>query len=231
MAEFTEKVALVTGGSRGIGFATCQAFLENGAKVAFCGKSEPSVRGALSKLARVGEAIGVKADVRNYQEVSDFIDKVIKKYSKIDIVINNAGVAWSGHFGKEETENIGELVDVNVKGVLYTTRAALSQLLSQGNGVIINVSSGAGKSGIPGLATYCATKFAVVGFTESLAKEVVSEGIKVYAICPGKVATDMQADVSGARVGMPAEKVAKAILELSGKNPPVRPGDCLEVYY
>lgn len=249
------KVVLITGGSRGIGFATAKMFLESGAKVSYCGVKDENVKKsrldlarldstrqakrarldlakrAEKELGRVGDTIAIKADVRNYKEVSELVDKTIKKFGRIDILVNNAGVAWSGEFANEEVENMDELVDVNVKGVLYTARAVLPQMTKQGGGVIINVSSGAGKSGISHLATYSATKFAVVGFTEALAGEVGKSNIRVYAICPGSVATDMIEEITGRKIGMPPEKIARKILDLAGPNPPISPGECLEVYY
>jgi 3-oxoacyl-[acyl-carrier protein] reductase len=95
---------------------------------------------------------------------------------------------------------------------------------------VINLSSGAGHSGIPGLAGYCASKFAVNGFTEALAGEVGDAGVGVYAVCPGRVATDMQEVVSGRRQGLPPERIAEAVMALLGPRPPIRPGQCLDVF-
>jgi 3-oxoacyl-[acyl-carrier protein] reductase len=108
---------------------------------------------------------------------------------------------------------------------MLVTRATLPIMLEHG-GVIVNVASGAGLSGFPDLVSYCASKFGVVGFTESLHREVGSAGVRVYGLCPGKVATDMQVLYSGARVGMAPEKVAERILRLAGAHPGARPGRC-----
>jgi hypothetical protein len=116
------------------------------------------------------------------------------------------------------------VVDVNVKGVLYTTRVVLPYMLKQGRGVVINVSSGAGFTGFPEIVTYCASKFAVVGFTEALAQELRGTGVQVYGLCPGRVATDMQVQYSGERIGMAPERVAETILKLAGRRPPVASG-------
>ena len=102
-------------------------------------------------------------------------------------------------------------------------------MLARGSGVIINIASGAGLTGFAELASYCASKFAVVGFTESLAQEVAAQGIRVYAVCPGRVDTDMQREYSGRRMGMPPERVAEKILALAGPRPPIRSGRCLEI--
>jgi 3-oxoacyl-[acyl-carrier protein] reductase len=114
-----------------------------------------------------------------------------------------------------------------VKGVLYTTRAVLPHMLEHGSGVIINISSGAGLSGFAGITTYSASKFAVVGFTEALDHEVRDRGIKVYGLCPGRVATDMQQAYAGKKIGMPPEQVAKRIVELAGTRPRARTGTCV----
>jgi 3-oxoacyl-[acyl-carrier protein] reductase len=102
-------------------------------------------------------------------------------------------------------------------------------MLRQRSGIVINLASGAGKTGYAGLSVYSATKFAVVGFTQALAAELMDDGIRVYAVCPGAVATDMLEELTGQRNGMPAERVSQAILQLAGQNPPVASGECLEL--
>lgn len=226
-----DKVVLITGGSRGIGFATAKAFLEEGAKVAFFSKNPQNVEKAKNELSQLGEVLALRTDVRNFGEVKTFVDKVIKKFGRIDVLDNNAGIAWSGDFANQEVEETDRAIDTNIKGVLYTTHAVLPQMIKQGSGTIINISSGAGLHGIQGLATYSASKFAVIGFTAALAKEVKDLGIKVFAVCPGRVATDMQVDISGAKIGMSPERVAGKILKLAGPNPRLRSGGCLKVYW
>jgi 3-oxoacyl-[acyl-carrier protein] reductase len=115
------------------------------------------------------------------------------------------------------------------RGIGFATARRFLERGAQKQGTIINVSSGAGLSGHPEIATYCTSKFALVGFTESLALEVGTAGIRVYAVCPGRVATDMQVQYSGRRVGMPPERVADAILDLAGHHPPIAPGRCLTI--
>jgi len=121
------------------------------------------------------------------------------------------------------------LLEANLKGTLYLTRLVLPDMLARRDGVIVNVASGAGLSGIPGIAAYCATKYGVIGFTEALAQEVADQGVRVHVVCPGRVATDMQVQYSGNRIGMPPERVADAILKLAGAQPPVRSGEYLVV--
>ncbi len=228
--EFAGRTVLITGGSRGIGFATARTFLEQGARVAICAQDRARLKQAAERLRLFGDLFAHATDVKELAQVHEFISSTIRRFGRIDVLVNNAGRAWSGDFADQELPSIADDIDVNVKGVLFTTRVVLPHMLERGSGVIVNISSGAGKAGFPGLATYCATKFAVIGFTESLAQEVIGAGIRVYAVCPGRVATDMQEAVSGRRIGIPPETVAACILQLAGGKPPISPGTCLEVY-
>jgi 3-oxoacyl-[acyl-carrier protein] reductase len=144
-----------------------------------------------------------------------------------DVLVNNAGISYVGPFAKEPAESISAVVDVNLKGVMYMTRAVLPAMLARREGVIVNVSSGAGLSGFPDIVSYCATKFGVVGFSEALDEEVRGSGVCVYALCPGAVATDMQVQYSGAKVGMAPEKVARRMLELAMMKPGLRRQRCV----
>lgn len=220
-----DRVVLVTGGSRGIGFVTCKTFLENGDKIAFFSVNKESVSKAKEELSKAGAVFADAVDVTDYEAVSDFILQTIDHFGKVDILVNNAGILSTGSFAEQEKESIDHLVAVNLNGVLYTTQAVLPYMLNKKNGIIVNISSGAGQTGFANLAVYSATKFAVVGFTEALAKEVDRHGVKVYAVCPGTTATDM---VGG--VGRPPQAVAEKILAVSGPNPPISPGNCLEAY-
>ena len=150
-------------------------------------------------------------------------------WGDIDVLVNNAGRLWSGPFAAQPPETIDRVLDSNIKGVLYMAHAVLPGMLARGAGVIVNVASGAGLAGYAELASYCASKFAVVGFTESLAQEVSARGVRVYAVCPGAVDTDMQQQYSGTRLGMAPARVAEKILALAGPRAPIRPGGCLEI--
>ncbi|OGI49372.1 MAG: hypothetical protein A3E57_05790 [Candidatus Muproteobacteria bacterium RIFCSPHIGHO2_12_FULL_60_33] len=227
--SFVDRVVLITGGSRGIGFAIARAFLEQGARVVICAKDSHRLKEAENHLSHLGTVAAIEADVRDRAQVQRLIEECRRRLGEIDVLVNNAGRAWSGPFAEQPPEKIDEVVDANVKGVLYVTRAVLPHMLARGSGVIINIASGAGLTGFAELASYCASKFAVVGFTESLAQEVAAQGIRVYAVCPGRVDTDMQREYSGRRMGMPPERVAEKILALAGPRPPIRSGRCLEI--
>jgi 3-oxoacyl-[acyl-carrier protein] reductase len=225
----TSKVAFITGGSRGIGFATAKAFLQNGAKVAVVSRNPEMLAEARAQLESLGEVEALALDIREPGQIESFVTRIRERFHRIDILVNNAGRAWGGQFIDQPLANIEEIIDVNVKGLLYTTHAVLPVMMEQRSGVIVNVSSGAGLHGFAGLAVYCTSKFAVVGFTESLSREVKSGGVCVFAICPGRVATDMQAEVSGQRVGIPPERVAQVILELAKQKSLRGSGRCLTI--
>jgi 3-oxoacyl-[acyl-carrier protein] reductase len=227
--EVSEQVVLITGGTRGIGYATAQAFLEAGARVAICGLNLERLEQAADELRTLGEVHAQGVDVAHYDAFSAFVAQLIERHGRLDVLVNNAGLAWAGEFVQQDPAAIGRHVDVNVKGVLYGAHAVLPPMLARGSGTIVNLASGAGRHGFASLATYCATKFAVVGFTEAVAQEVASGGVRVFAVCPGRVATDMQEEVFGRRTGVPPDHVAQAILSLAGPHPPIAPGQCLEV--
>ena len=222
------KTVLITGGSRGIGFATARAFLQAGARVALMAPHAERLHAAARELAPLGEVMVHQADVRERDEAQATVAAVLADSGALDVLVNNAGVAWMGPFVEQGSASIDAAIDVNLKGVLYMTHVALPPMLRQGGGVVINVASGAGRTGFAGLAAYCASKFGVVGFTESVAAEVEAAGVRVYAICPGAVATDMQRIVSGARVGIVPERVAAQIVALAGPRPPIGVGACVE---
>jgi len=222
-------VVLVTGGSRGIGFATAQAFLRQGARVAICGRNATRLAEAEKRLAESGTVLARVADVGDCTQARELTDVTRRQLGEIDVLVNNAGSLWSGPFAEQPPETIDAVLAGNVNGAMYMTRAALPAMLARGSGVIINVASGAGLTGFAGLATYCASKFAVVGFTAALAEELRGSGVRAYAVCPGSVDTDMQLEYSGRRMGMPAARVAEKILALAGPRPPIRPGRCLEI--
>jgi len=222
--EFSGKVALITGASRGIGFATAKAFLEQGAKVAICALDNKRLENAEKELSALGEVFALPTNVGIHCQVNEFVEKSTQHFGRIDILINNAGRLAMGEFAKEDIANIDEVIDTNVKGVLYVTHAVLPHMIAQKSGVIINISSGAGLSGMKELATYCTSKFAGVGFTESLAREVEAHNIRVYAICPGRVTPGMQPEKFGVMKGMPVEQVVEAVLKLAGPKPSIKSG-------
>jgi len=229
LPDLSGRVVLITGGSRGIGYATAGLALEAGARVVIGARAPERLTAAARALGGRGEVAAHTVDVTDYGQVADFLEAGQRQFSRVDALVNDAGVAWAGPFAEMPVAEIDSQVDVNLRGVLYGCRAALPHLLEQGGGTIVNVSSGAGRTGIPGISAYSATKFAVNGLTEALAGEAAESGVGIYAICPGRVATDMQEIVSGKRQGMSPEAVGRAVLACLGPRPPVRSGQCLDV--
>ena len=222
-------VALITGGSRGIGLATARVFLEQGYRVAICGRRRDTLDAAEHELAALGEVLAVAADVCHVDQVQGLVEAVLTRFGPIDVLVNNAGIVWVGEFAQQDYASIEAVIDVNIKGVMYPARAVLPGMLVRRRGVIINVSSGAGLAGFRELVSYCTSKFGVVGFTESLDQELRAHGIRVYGLCPGRVATDMQVQYSGARIGLAPDAIARRLLELAGPQPRATTGTCVTV--
>lgn len=223
------RVALVTGGSRGIGRALVELLTRRGYRVSFCYLNEDNMREIRHDFDEE-MVLPVLADVSKAGDCQRFVEASLERWRDIDLLVNNAGVIWSGAFKDEPIEEVDRLVDTNLKGVMYMTKAVLPRMLEGDGGTIVNVASGAGKTGYENLATYSATKFGVVGLTQALAGELIDKGIRVYAVCPGAVATDMQVEVSGVRAGIEPEVVAEHIVQIASDNPPIKPGTCLDIY-
>ncbi len=188
------QVAIITGGSRGIGFATAEKFLAEGAKVIITASSEASVQKAVAKMLdqHPGAAIeGIAPDLSSLDSVREAFRGVVARHGKLDILVNNAGVSESTPFVNYTEELYDKVMDLNVKGVFNATQAAVEHMVAQGSGVILNTSSMVSISGQPSGFAYPASKFAVNGLTISLARELGPKGIRVNAVAPGITETDM----------------------------------------
>ena len=189
---FTDKVAVVTGGSRGIGLAIARTLLQRGARVAITATSDERLREAADDLGSVAgrsNVLSLRADVQNYAEVEHAFQSVAQKFGGIDIVVNNAGVGIFRPVADLNLEEWRQTIDTNVSGVFYGCRAAVPHLQGRGGGWIINVSSLSGTNPFPDGAAYCASKAAVNAFTEAFMQEVRHEGIRVACVAPGSVRT------------------------------------------
>lgn len=192
------KVAIVTGGSRGIGFAIVQKFLDHGAKVVLCGSKEETAVAAVKALKKENneyEVSGVWPDLCNPEEVKECFTDIKDKYGKIDILINNAGVSASDNIYTYKPEDFAWTINLNVNAVFYCTQAVVGFMKEQGGGVIINTSSMVGTYGQKSGCAYPASKFAVNGMTKSLARELGPDNIRVNAVAPGITNTDMVASL------------------------------------
>ena len=189
-----DKVAIITGGTRGIGYATADAFLKEGAVVILAGSSKESADKAVEKLREKypdRTVAGISPDLSDLQEVRDIFKLVTGRYGCVDILVNNAGVSESTPFMDYTEENFDKVMDLNVKGVFNATRAAAECMVARGKGVILSTSSMVSKYGQPSGIAYPTSKFAVNGLTVSLARELGPKGIRVNAVAPGITETDM----------------------------------------
>lgn len=188
-----KRVVLVTGGSRGIGEAISLAFGKNGdiVIVNYLSNKE-SAEGVVSRIKDLGgEAAAIKADVSKHDEVFRMVDEVVARYNRLDVLVNNAGVAKGGLLMLLNEKDWDSVIDTNLKGVFNCCKAASRQMIAQKKGIIINVSSLSGITGLTGQSDYSASKGGVIAFTKAIAKELAQFGILVNAIAPGIIDTDM----------------------------------------
>src|ERR1700723_800372 len=192
MSKLANKVALVTGGSRGIGAAIVKRLATDGANVAFTYAKDASAASAVVKAIELsgGKAIAIQADAANVEAVKAAVEKAVATFGRLDILVNNAGTAIPKPFEEATQEEMDRVIDINVRGVFATTQAALKHLKDGGR--IIMVGSAVGeRAAAPGLVPYAATKGAVKMFTQALSREVGSRGITVNNIQPGPIDTDL----------------------------------------
>ncbi len=192
MESLNNKVALVTGAGKGIGKAVAVALAREGVHVGLVARTEKDVRAVADEIKSMGvRAAFATADVSNRGEVEAAVVKVQEDLGPIDILINNAGTATFGKFLELDPEVWEQQVKVNVFGVYYMTRAVLPQMIDRKTGDIVNISSTAGKSGSPVTSAYSASKFAVFGLSESLMQEVRKHNIRVTALAPSTIVTEL----------------------------------------
>lgn len=189
-----DKVAIITGGSRGIGFATVEAFLREGATVVLAASSPANAERAVAKAQEKypdATVSGISPNLSDLESVRSAFREVVDKYGRIDILVNNAGMAESTPFTQYTQETFDKVMDLNVKGMFNASRAVVDHMVEQGGGVILNTSSMVSICGQPSGVAYPASKYAVNGLTVSLARELGPKGIRVNAVAPGITETDM----------------------------------------
>ena len=192
--KLENKVAIVTGGSRGIGFATVEKFLSEGATVILTASSEASAEKAVAKIKEANpeaKIAGIAPNLASLESVKEAFAKVVEAYGHIDILVNNAGMSDATPLAMYTEEKYDQIIDLNVKGVFTCTKVAADYMTAQGSGVILNTSSIVSITGQPSGFAYPTSKFAVNGLTLSLARELAPKGVRVNAVAPGVTETDM----------------------------------------
>lgn len=223
MQELQEKVAIITGASKGIGAATAKRMAELGIKVVLTARSKE----ALVELAEEinssgGEALAIACDVSDYNQVNSAVAQSIMQFGKIDIVVNNAGLIDPiGRITDVAPEDWGKVIDVNVKGIFNMLHAALPGMQARGEGIIINISSGAAYGAMEGWSHYCSSKAAALMLTKATHKEYADKGIRAVGLSPGTVATDMQANIKASGINPVSE------LDPSVHIPPEWVAECI----
>lgn len=198
MSSLKDKVAVITGGSRGIGRAICLRLAKSGASVVinFTKDSEKAQNVADEIKESGGAGLIFQADVSDIQQAGNLIEFAIQKFGKIDILVNNAGITSDNLLIRMKEEEWDKVISTNLKGVFNCTQPAIKYMIKQRNGVVINISSVIGVTGNAGQSNYAASKAGVIGFTKSVAREVASRGIRLNVVAPGFIETDMTESLS-----------------------------------
>ena len=239
---FSGKVALVTGGTSGIGKTTAIEFARAGAKVVLTGRREKEGAQVVAEIKKLGGDAGfVRADVAKDADVKAMVDFTVSKFGRLDVAFNNAGVEWKGPLDQATEAEYRRIFDINVWGVLNSMRHEIPVMLKNGGGAIVNTSSAAGHVGLAQVSVYIASKHAVEGLTKSVALEFAKQNIRINAIAPGVIATEMFNRFAGdelrdqitsivpvGRFGA-SEEIAAAVLYLCSDNAKYTVGTSLVV--
>jgi NAD(P)-dependent dehydrogenase (short-subunit alcohol dehydrogenase family) len=211
------KIAVVTGGTKGIGYAIAEELVKAGASVFVCSRTRADVEKAVERLSELGTAAGKLCDVRVEAEVEAVLKSCEKRFGGIDILINNAGIGINGKTVEDLSgDEFRSTVETNLFGVFYACHYAIPMMKARGGGYIINVSSLAGQNAHPKMAAYNASKFGLNGFSEALMQEVRHDGIKVSYICPGSVNTEFGGDTPSAEKAWQLQPgdIAQSVMDL-----------------
>lgn len=220
MQSIKGKVALITGASKGIGLATAKKFASNGVDLVLVARSEELLKGISKQIKEQFDVnvLSISADLSKTEEVEKVFETLKAHFNKLDILVNNAGRGIFNYIENGSAKEWKEVIDLNLTGLIHCTHLAVKMMILQRSGHIVNISSVAGRVGIPGWSVYCATKWAVVGFSEAIRKELIKYNIRVTVIEPGVVATQWGENMPeewiksrGAMKALKAEDVAEAI--------------------
>jgi NAD(P)-dependent dehydrogenase (short-subunit alcohol dehydrogenase family) len=211
------KIAVVTGGTKGIGLAIAQSLLKSGATVFICARDKSELKRALEKLSEYGQVDGEICDVRSEDQIQMMLDECERVFGGVDILVNNAGIGIIGKTVEEMSgDEFRQTLETNLFGVFYACHYAVPLMKKRGGGYIINISSLAGQNAHPKMAAYNASKFGLNGFSEALMQEVRADNIKVSAICPGSVNTAFGGDEPSDDQAwqLQPEDIAQTVLDL-----------------
>ncbi len=224
--DLQDKVAIVTGGTKGIGRAIAESLLKAGARVYICARERDEIEAAVQELSQVGEAYGKVCDVRSEDQVRNMLNSCDERLGGVDILINNAGVGIMGKTVEEITGDEFRLtLETNLFGVFYACHHAIPLMKKRGGGYIINISSLAGQNPHPGMAAYNASKYGLNGFTEALMQEVRHDNIKVSYISPGSVNTYFGGDTPSDDKAwqLQPDDIAQVVMDLLEMDPRALP--------
>ena len=232
--------AIITGSGRGIGKETAILLAKREINVVICSRTENEINSVVKEIKEIHNncyqgVIGIKCDVSISSQVNSLIKSTIDKFGGIDILINNAGIVFVKKLISTSEEEWDQIININLKSAFLFTKAVLPYMINKKSGVIINVSSGAGKAGFENLSAYCASKFGMMGLTESAAWEVANYNIRVMTICPGEVDTKMQEDVDSRYYKLNKNKmlkpqiVAEKILQMILDDDVYRNGESVDI--
>lgn len=215
--KLKDKIAVVTGGTKGIGYAVAESLLKAGARVFICARDKSELKDTLEKLSAHGQIGGEVCDVRSEDQIKAMLDEVARVFGGVDILVNNAGIGIIGKTVEEMSgDEFRQTLETNLFGVFYACHHVIPLMKKRGGGYIINISSLAGQNAHPKMAAYNASKFGLNGFTEALMQEVRTDNIKVTAICPGSVNTYFGGGEPSADAAwqLQPEDIAQTVLDL-----------------
>jgi NAD(P)-dependent dehydrogenase (short-subunit alcohol dehydrogenase family) len=216
-----DKIAVITGGTKGIGRAIAESLLKSGAKVFICARNKEEIKKALEDLSGFGQIQGEVCDVRSEQQVRQMLEVCERVFGGVDILINNAGVGIMSKTVEEMSgEEFRQTLETNLCGVFYCCHYAIPLMKKRGGGYIVNISSLAGQNAHPRMAAYNASKFGLNGFSEALMQEVRHDDIKVSYVCPGSVNTAFGGDQPSEENSwqLQPEDIAQTVLDLLNMN-------------
>ncbi len=228
--KLENKTIIVTGSGRGIGKYIAKRLGREGANTVVTARTEEDIEKTCNEINdEGGNAIFITGDVTREDDVRKVVNNTIKKFGKVDVLVNNAGAGLRKYLWETKAEEYEEIMDVNVKGVFFYMKHVIPEMENHG-GLIINISSGAGKTGIPTLSVYCASKFAVIGLTEAAAREV-GGSVKIVALCPASVDTGMFKRLfPEERADLEPQEVAQKIADICVHPEKYNSGQSIELY-